>query len=191
MHPTCWGLMPPLSAPCFRCPGSQCIPLPWCLERLQQDWPGPPPPAPISPLPEPATTGTSAILGTGQSWEQGAGVGQQIPHHRQGAAGPSWAGQRGCDPMAAWVTSVTGVGVGTEGDSCRQLPGGSSRAWGRRVRGLPGEQGWAGRSPGRDPAPPAGQPPAQHPATSRQRDHNHQKGVYQGFRVLLSQPSLG
>lgn len=134
-----WGSLrtPPVEGSCPHClhpalgvPGPSVSPCPGAwrgCSRTGLD----PPPAPISPLPEPATTHTIAILGTGQSWEQGAGVGQQIPHHRQGAAGPSWTGQRGCDPRAAWVTFVTGVGVGTEGDSCRQLPGGSSRAWRR------------------------------------------------------------
>lgn len=81
--------------------------------------------------------------------------------------------------------------MGTEEDSCRQLPGGSSRAWRRRVRGLPREQGWAGGSPGRDPAPPAGQPPARHPERSTERDRNHEKRVCRRFQVLLSEPSPG
>lgn len=47
----------PLSALCFRYPGSQHIPLHECSETKQQDWPGRSP-EPLSPTPETATAHT-------------------------------------------------------------------------------------------------------------------------------------
>lgn len=92
--------------------------------------------------------------------------------------------------MAAWVTSVSGSWRGDRGGQLQAAPWREQQSLEKERQRPPAEQGWAGRSPGRDPAPAAGQPPARHPTMSRQRDCDHEKWVCWEFLVLLSKPSL-
>lgn len=75
-------------------------------------------------------------------------------------------------------------------DSCRLLPGGSSRAWRRRVGSFPGEQGWAGRSPGQDSAPLGVQPLFGTQQQAGRGTATSRNGTDRGFRYCcLSRPS--